>query len=117
MTDFPSINHLQGAISRFVAEHTVGPARELVLHDFQAQDDLANLRVLHKVLQPCALAPGTQRLDQYLAEIVDSAPENTDLAEILSRAEIVDSGSPRLRGLERVPPVRHAVRDRLSAVS
>lgn len=73
------------------------PARQLVRNDFQAQDDLANLRVLHQVLQACALPADAQLLDQYLAKVVGCAPENIDLSEILSRAEIARSDYPQLR--------------------
>jgi hypothetical protein len=99
MTDSPSISGLQDVVGRFIAEHTVDPARQLVLQDFQAQDDLANLCVLHQVLQRSALNAGPQSLDNYLAEIVEQTPDNLDLAEILSRAELTDSGSPILRTL------------------
>ncbi|MEN6496688.1 MAG: hypothetical protein ABFD16_20555 [Thermoguttaceae bacterium] len=76
----------------------VQPASRLVDCDFAAQDDVANVLVLHDLLEAIAEAHSGKPIDQYIAQVVEEDPTDaTDLAELLSRRRNHEADVAELR--------------------
>jgi hypothetical protein len=85
---------LRKAMADYITDYTTRPAQQLVRTDFQGQDDLANLRVLHQVLQATASASMVSPIDKYLGELISKEPTNLELAELISRAGTTKGSNP-----------------------
>jgi hypothetical protein len=81
------LSQLKQAVAAYLDSYVVGPAVELVSTDFTAQDDVASLLVLHRLLREAAEASVGKPVDQYLQVVLEkgSAEEEVELPELLSR--------------------------------
>ena len=93
-----SESKLKEAIGGYLDDYVVQPAVGLVNSDLQAQDDIANLLVLHRLLRDLAQADAGKPLDQYLLSLLQGEPgPDIELAELLSRPEESASRIAELR--------------------
>ena len=64
------IEQLGGSVSSHLECYVTTPALQLIRQDLQAQDDIASLLMLHRILRDQVLPDGHVHLDHYLAELV-----------------------------------------------
>ncbi|MCK4627319.1 MAG: hypothetical protein KAV00_18545, partial [Phycisphaerae bacterium] len=76
---------IKQAITDYLDYYVVRPAAALVTTDFQVQDDVANLLVLHSLLQEMAEVDAGMPVDQYLLSVLRKHPiQDVELGELLS---------------------------------
>ena len=87
MPDHEPLAALQETIGHFIDDHVTSPARRLVRLDFSAQDDVANVLVLVRLLQKIAASVPDAAFAPYLRSLTDGEdrPSN-EVAALLSRS-------------------------------